>query len=78
MRPNGFADAVARKAPHFLALLAARGQHPLVGEARGLRFAGAVELVADNATKRQFEPSAGVGQRVQFAEEELIARFLAG
>jgi 4-aminobutyrate--pyruvate transaminase len=74
------AEAVARKAPHFLARLAALGQHPLVGEARGLGLVGAIELVADKATKRSFEAKAGVGARaVRFAEDEgLIVRFLAG
>ncbi len=74
------AEAVAHKAPQFLAHLSALGQHPLVGEARGLGLVGAVELVADKVTKRPFDPETGVGPRaVQFAEEEgLIVRFLAG
>jgi 4-aminobutyrate--pyruvate transaminase len=73
-------EQTARKAPHFQARLAALGQHPLVGEARGLGLVGGVELVADKTAKRSFEPKAGVGPRaVQFAEEEgLIVRFLAG
>ena len=52
----------------------------MVGEARGLGLIGAVELVADKATKRPFDPKAGVAPRaVRFAEEEgLIVRFLAG
>jgi 4-aminobutyrate--pyruvate transaminase len=70
----------ARKAPHFQARLAALGEHPLVGEARGRGLVGGIELVADKTTKRSFEPKAAVGPRaVQFAEEEgLIVRFLAG
>jgi 4-aminobutyrate--pyruvate transaminase len=73
-------EAVARKSPHFLAHLSALSQHPLVGEARGLGLVGALELVADKASKRQFEPRAGIGPRViQFAEEEgLMVRSLAG
>ena len=36
-------------------------EHPLVGEVRGLGFLGAMELVADKASGKQFEPGAGVG-----------------
>ena len=73
-------DQAAQKAPHFQARLRALGQHPLVGEARGRGLIGAVELVADKATKQSFAPAAGVGPRaVRFAEDEgLIVRFLAG
>ena len=72
------ADAVAGKEPHFQARLAALAQHPLVGEARGLGLVGAVELVADKASKRSFDAKAGVAARaVQFTEEEgAIVRFL--
>jgi 4-aminobutyrate--pyruvate transaminase len=74
------AEQAARKTPQFQGRLAALGDHPLVGEARGLGLVGAIELVADKATKRSFEAKAGVGPRaVRFAEEEgLIVRFIAG
>jgi 4-aminobutyrate---pyruvate transaminase len=73
-------EAAAQKTPQFQARLAALGQHALVGEARGLGLIGAVELVADKAAKRSFDPKAGVAPRaVRFAEEEgLIVRFLGG
>jgi 4-aminobutyrate---pyruvate transaminase len=74
------AEQTARKTPQFQGRLAALGDHPLVGEARGFGLVGAVELVADKATKRSFDAKAGVGPRaVRFAEEEgLIVRFIAG
>jgi 4-aminobutyrate---pyruvate transaminase len=73
-------EAVARKSPQFLARLSALGSHPLVGDARGLGLVGALELAADKASKRPFEPKAGIGPRViHFAEDEgLIVRSLAG
>jgi len=74
------AEQAARKAPQFQGRLAALGEHPLVGEARGIGLVGGVELVADKKTKRAFEPKAGVGARaVRYAEEEgLIVRSLLG
>jgi 4-aminobutyrate--pyruvate transaminase len=73
-------EKAAQRAPHFQKRLKALGDHPLVGEARGLGLIGAVELVADKKTKRSFDPQHGVGARaVQFAEAEaLIVRVVAG
>jgi 4-aminobutyrate---pyruvate transaminase len=70
----------AQMAPQFRARLDALGQHPLVGEARGMGLVGAVELVADKAAKQSFEAKAGVGPRaVAFAQAEgLILRFMPG
>ena len=36
-------------------------EHPLVGEARGIGFIGALELVADKATRRFFPNRGNVG-----------------
>src|SRR5215475_11084333 len=44
------AEVAARKAPQFQARLRKLGDHPLVGEARGVGLVGAVELAADKAT----------------------------
>ena len=48
-------------APRMQAGLRRFEGHPLVGEVRGIGLIGAVELVADKATKTPFDPKAGVG-----------------
>lgn len=45
----------------FQARLHALGDHPLVGEARGVGLIGAVELVADKAARTPFAPAGRVG-----------------
>jgi len=78
-RDRIFEKAVGRT-PQFQARLKALGEHPLVGEARGLGLIGGLELVADKKAKRSFAPEHGVGARaVQFAEAEgLIVRAVLG
>lgn len=68
------------RAPRFQARLKALGDHPLVGEARGLGLIGGLELVADKKSKRAFAPQHGVGVRaVQFGEAEgIIVRSVLG
>ncbi|MEX0409075.1 aminotransferase [Aquibium sp. LZ166] len=55
---------VRKLAPLFAARMDRVAQHPLVGEARYCGLMGGVELVADKATKRPFDPKSGVGPQV--------------
>ena len=62
---------------YFQAKLAeAFGDHPLVGEVRGVGLLGAVEFVADRTKKTRFDPNLKVGPRIAAAAlgENLIAR----
>ena len=52
---------VAQMAPLFQKALHDLAAHPLVGEARGIGLIGAVELVADKATKTPFPPARTAG-----------------
>ena len=62
---------VRRLAPVFEKRLEALGDHPLVGEARGRGLIGAVELVADKATRQAFVPPMVVAAKcAAFALEE--------
>jgi len=78
-RDKIFATAAARM-PQFQQHLVRLGEHPLVGEARGMGLMGGLELVADKAGKRAFDPKLGVAARcVRIAEEEgLIVRAVVG
>jgi 4-aminobutyrate--pyruvate transaminase len=77
---DGIVEKAAAMIPHFRAGLDRLGDHPLVGEARGLGLVGGVELVADKRTKRAFDPKAGVAAHCVGAAqaEGLIVRSLAG
>jgi 4-aminobutyrate---pyruvate transaminase len=71
---------VRRTGPHLQKRLHERfGDHPLVGEVRGIGMVGAVELVADKAEHRNFDPSLKVGPRLTKLGEEhgVILRGLA-
>jgi adenosylmethionine-8-amino-7-oxononanoate aminotransferase len=59
MLANGVAQA-----PRFEAGLRALLAHPLVGDARSRGLLGALELVADKATKRGFDPSLRLADRI--------------
>ncbi len=51
----------AKLSPVFQSRLMKLGDHPMVGEARGVGLIGAVELVADKATRRSFSPKLAAG-----------------
>ena len=52
---------VRKIVPRFQARLKRLGEHPLVGEARGVGLLAGVELVADKKAKKNFTPASGVG-----------------
>jgi 4-aminobutyrate--pyruvate transaminase len=57
-------------APRFNAAIARYADHPLVGNVRSVGLMGAVELIADKATRRQFDPEQKVGQYFMDRAEE--------
>ena len=67
-------------APIFQSRLNALSSHPLVGEARGIGLLGAVELVADKASRTPFDPKLGAAAHAsQMCQEEgLITRAIFG
>jgi 4-aminobutyrate--pyruvate transaminase len=71
---------IRKTGPHLQKRLRERfAEHPLVGEVRGVGLVGAIELVADKATHRNFEASVKVGPRLtKLGEAEgVILRGLA-
>jgi len=79
MERDGLVDNVRQRlGPLFQARLAQLAAHPLVGEARGVGLIGGLELVSDQATKKQFAP--GVAPKVvqSALDHGLIVRALAG
>jgi len=69
---------VRKVAPHFQARLKALKDHPLIGDANGVGLIGAIEMVADKKTKRNFEAAKGLGIKCsQFCQQEgIIVRAL--
>ena len=67
---------VRELAPRFQARLRQFGQRRCVGEARGVGLIGALELVADKASRQPFAPALKAGPRLaQLAQEQgLIVR----
>jgi 4-aminobutyrate--pyruvate transaminase len=58
---TGMLSHVRRVAPRMQDGLRRFQDHPLVGEVRGIGLIGAIELVADKASRTPFDPKAGVG-----------------
>jgi 4-aminobutyrate--pyruvate transaminase len=73
---KGLVANAAALSPHFLSKLKQFADHPYVGEARGVGLIGALELVADKASKAAFaQPGAVGGKLAEFCHEEgLIIR----
>jgi 4-aminobutyrate--pyruvate transaminase len=73
-------EHVAQVGPRLQAGLARYRGHPLIGDVRGLGLIGAVELAADPAARKPFDPKRGVGAYlVRRAQEHgLILRAMAG
>ena len=71
---------VKKASPHFLARIAKLGEHPLVGNARGVGLIGAVELAADKTKKQAFDPAKTVAAKaVSFIQDEgVLLRNLLG
>jgi putrescine aminotransferase len=62
IRDEGLVERVRTDTgPYLQARWRELGEHPLVGEARGIGFIGALELVKDKATRTRFDPLGEVG-----------------
>ncbi len=64
--------------PYMQHLLAGFADHPMVGEVRGVGLLCGIELVADKASRKPFEPAAKVGAMVDrhARRHGLITRFI--
>ncbi len=62
--PGGMFDNVKKVAPYFQAGLQKFADNPLVGEARGVGLIGALEIVADKASKTPFDEEHLIGEQV--------------
>jgi 4-aminobutyrate--pyruvate transaminase len=71
---------VRKVSPTFVTRLKALADHPLVGEANGVGLIGAIEMVADKKSKKNFDAKLGVGAAMgRFCQEEgIIVRPLLG
>ena len=77
---GGVFEHLRAVSPHFMARLKALGTHPLVGEARGVGLMGALEMVADKASKASLPGPVRIGERLAHTARDrgLIIRPLGG
>jgi len=73
---EGLLDNVREVGPYFQERLHALGEHKYIGEARGVGFMGALEVVADRETKEAFPADLGISERIanKSIEKGLICR----
>jgi adenosylmethionine-8-amino-7-oxononanoate aminotransferase len=73
---EGLEENVRRLTPAFQAGMAKLAQHKNIGEWRGVGLMGALEAVADKATKRPFDGKLSVSERIANActDQGLICR----
>jgi len=76
LEERGLLTVARELGPQFQARLQGFASHPHVGEARGVGMIGALEFVADKATKAAFDPPGSMGAKIAEAchEEGLIIR----
>ena len=77
---DGMLAHVREIAPHFQRRVKRLGEHPLVGEARGVGLIAGIELVSNKATKEQFDPTLKANAQVvaKCLAHGLILRALPG
>jgi len=78
---EGIGAHVGAVGPHMQRAIRGRfGDHPLVGEVRGVGLIGAIELVRDRESRANFDPSLKVGLRLarQCEQHGVIGRSLPG
>ncbi len=71
MERRGILAHVQKVSRRFVERLRGFADHPLVGEVRAVGLVGAVELVADKATRARFQPLGAVGKFVRERCEDL-------
>jgi L-2,4-diaminobutyrate transaminase len=79
MEKEGMVANAARVGPYLKQRLQERvGDHPFIGEVRGVGMINAVELIADKARRRPFDPAHGVHRLVatKAQEQGLMVRAL--